>query len=265
MKRLDVALVDFGLAPSRAKAQQMIEAGEVELLSSEGWQVARKANARVTSAEVIRLVPTGQTLKFVSRGGLKLEGALDHLKLDVHGWRVLDVGISTGGFTDCLLQRGAASVCGFDVGRGQLHERLKVDTRVRAFEGVHLKDAPAHAELRDWLGAGVHLAVADLSFISIQNLLPVLARLLPNSTRILLLVKPQFEVGPDGLGKGGIVRDEGLFAGVRLEVLQGLAKHGFLIDEYFPSPLKGQDGNQEFFVFGSRDHAPGGMPNLTEE
>ena len=254
MKRLDVALVEWGLAPTRSKAQQLIAAGEVEIRAREAaeWIPAAQAGAAAPERERVRLRADSRTLKYVSRGGLKLEGALAHLALNVSGWRCLDVGVSTGGFADCLLQHGAAAVLGFDVGHGQLHPRLSDELRLEAHEGLHVKDAPAFPPVRKFVDRGCDLAVADLSFISIRAVLPDIHRLLPTGARLLALVKPQFEVGAENLSKQGLVRDANLFDRVRLEVLNAASTVGFDVRDYFPSRVKGQDGNQEFFVFGVR-------------
>jgi 23S rRNA (cytidine1920-2'-O)/16S rRNA (cytidine1409-2'-O)-methyltransferase len=255
MRRLDLFLVEIGLAPSRSKAQQMIEAGEVEVLFQGQWKEERSSSRKVdaTRAESIRIKPTSQTLKYVSRGGLKLESALTHLKLDVSGWRCLDVGQSTGGFTDALLQHGATLVVGFDVGHDQLHPNLKSDARVVALEGLHVRDLMTSEPLIELVREGLDLAVVDVSFISLAPVLPVLANALPSGTRLLALVKPQFEVGPGGLGKGGLVTDENLFREVESRVLRDLKKCGFTERDYFPCAVRGQDGNQEFFVYAVRD------------
>jgi len=247
MKRLDLALVDLALAPSRTKAQQMIEAGEVEIFAHGHWRVAEQASAslREPSHETIRVRPNSQTLKYVSRGGLKLESALKHLGLDPRGWKCLDLGISTGGFTDCLLQAGASEVVGIDVGHGQLSAKLASDSRVKHFEGLNARGlADSHVIPRQ-----LDICVVDLSFISLLQIIPVLREVLPPGCRLLALVKPQFEVGREGLDKNGIVRDEKLFDEVKVKILGALEKYGFSVKNYFPCELKGQDGNLEFFVF----------------
>lgn len=252
MRRLDQTLVIAGLAPTRSKAQQMIQSGEVEILVRDEWVTATQASQNVESEKHVRVREGGETLKYVSRGGLKLESALQHLRLNVNGWRCLDIGISTGGFADCLLQHGAKEICGIDVGHGQLHETLRADPRVIQFEGLNVKDINSHRELRSCLKSGVDLCVADLSFISLISVLPVLSFLIPPIPRFLGLVKPQFEVGAANLDKRGVVKDPALFADVRLRVLTALEEAGFRAQEYFPSRLTGQDGNQEFFVYALR-------------
>jgi 23S rRNA (cytidine1920-2'-O)/16S rRNA (cytidine1409-2'-O)-methyltransferase len=248
MKRLDAVLVQLALAPSRTKAQRMIEAGEVEVQIGCEWKCIRQCSFSVKDLAV-RVQPESQTLKYVSRGGLKLEGALKHLKLEVKGWHCLDIGLSTGGFSDCLLQHGAGHVVGIDVGHGQLAEKLKTEAKLKQFEGVHVRDLP---KMRSELVGGVALTVVDVSFISMAHVLPVLSELLPKGARLLALVKPQFEVGAVNLDKNGIVQDPKLFVEVKAEVLRALEKYGFSSIDYFASDVKGQDGNQEFFVFALR-------------
>lgn len=229
-KRLDVRMVEQGFAPSRAKAQEMIKAGDVEERDGEIW-----------------INPESTILKYVSRGGLKLEAALRRLRLDVQGLRCLDIGISTGGFCDCLLKAGAAHVTGVDVGHGQLNAALQGDPRVTLYEGVHVRDLTAE------MAADADLCVVDVSFISLRHVIPILSQRLASGVRLLALIKPQFEVGPHNLGKGGVVRDVTLFDQVRAEVLQELEKFGFSVEDGFACEVRGQDGNQEFFVYAVRD------------
>jgi 23S rRNA (cytidine1920-2'-O)/16S rRNA (cytidine1409-2'-O)-methyltransferase len=253
-KRLDSVLVELGLAPSRSKAQQMISNGEIEVLKAGEWRSAEQASLLLPdpSLDNVRVVEGGQTLKYVSRGGLKLEGALQHLGLGVHGWRCLDIGLSTGGFSDCLLQNGATHVLGIDVGHGQLHARLKADARLQSLEGVNVKDLSQHVEVQRFVSGGLNLAVVDLSFISILTALPAIAALMPAKTKLLALIKPQFEVGRENLDKRGVVRDAELFNDVKGRVLHALEKYDLSTLDYFQSQLKGNDGNQEFFVFSHR-------------
>jgi 23S rRNA (cytidine1920-2'-O)/16S rRNA (cytidine1409-2'-O)-methyltransferase len=201
----------------------------------------------------VEVSSSSQTLRYVSRGGLKLEGALKHLDLEVEGRRILDVGLSTGGFSDCLLQAGAAAVAGVDVGHGQLHPRLQGDIRLTAWEGVNVRDLENHHPLSAWLKSGVDLAVVDVSFISLEHVWPVLGRLMPPGARVLALVKPQFEVGAAHLNRRGVVdADPALFDDVKGRVLHALVRYGFSVQDYFPCVVKGQDGNQEFFAYAQR-------------
>jgi len=246
--RLDQALVELRLAPTRSKAQQLIANGDVEVFMRGEWRVSTQASLPVVAApENVRVKPNSEILKYVSRGGLKLEAALAHLSLDVQGFRCLDLGISTGGFTDCLLRAGAAAVCGVDVGHGQLHAHLKGDPRVTSFEGVNVKDLGSYPEIQKWIGQGVDLCVADLSFISLLSLMDGILEALPAHARILALIKPQFELGAAALNKAGVVTDASLFADLERRSRASLPRAS-----YFPSALKGQDGNQEFFLYGGR-------------
>jgi 23S rRNA (cytidine1920-2'-O)/16S rRNA (cytidine1409-2'-O)-methyltransferase len=249
MSRLDAALVRLKLAPSRAKAQSLIGAGEVEVEIGGEWKTVHQSSYALQADQAVRVRPDSPILKYVSRGGLKLEAALAHLKFNVRGLRCLDVGLSTGGFADCLLQAGAAQVIGVDVGHNQLADKLKTESKLKQFEGVHVRDIPACAPIRAELSNGVDLATVDVSFISLTHVIPVLKEILPHRAKILALVKPQFEVGPANLGKNGIVQDPKLFAAVEADILHAFEKYGFSIAEYFASEVKGQDGNQEFFIF----------------
>jgi 23S rRNA (cytidine1920-2'-O)/16S rRNA (cytidine1409-2'-O)-methyltransferase len=243
MKRLDLALVEWGLAPSRTKAQALIAAGELEICINGSWAPANDNSQDVENltAGDVRISGASKTLKFVSRGGLKLEAAFAHLKLEPSGWRCLDVGISTGGFSDFLLQNGAAAILGIDVGHGQLHPSLAGDNRVSHVENLNVKDIAGSAAVRDWLRGGVDFCVADLSFISLTLALPPLSTVLSTGTPLLALVKPQFEVGKQTV-------TEDLFADVQRRVLIAAGNCGFSVQEYFASPVRGQDGNQEFFL-----------------
>ncbi len=255
MRRLDHILVELALAPTRSKAQQLIEAGEVEILFQGEWKVIRQSSYSLSqpNKENVRVKPDSEILKYVSRGGLKLERALDHLQLDVRGLRALDLGISTGGFTDCLLQKGVKEICGIDVGHSQLHEKLSQEPRLMVFEGLNVKQAAEYRPLRDWIAGGLDLCVADLSFISLISVMKVIASLIPPKARFLGLVKPQFEVGPAHLGKGGLVKDDSaLFDDLKARMLREVEKCGLSMEDYFPCALRGQDGNQEFFIYSHR-------------
>ena len=195
-------------------------------------------NAEITIAD-------DATDRYVGRGGIKLAGALAHTKLDVRGRHCLDVGQSTGGFTDCLLQAGAASVVGVDVGHGQLHAKLRSDPRVTSIEGVNARGLQESAPVVRHYG----LIVGDLSFISLTLVLPQLPALLAPHGDMLLLVKPQFEVGQEHVGKGGIVRDASLYPLVEAKLRQAAEAAGVRVVDYFESPIAGTDGNREFFIW----------------
>ncbi len=235
--RLDVTLVSRGLAKSREEAQRMILAGEVRI----GDRGARKASETVGEADEVSV---GDRPRFVSRGGDKLEGALAPFGLDVRGRVAVDVGASTGGFTDCLLQRGALRVHAIDVGYGQLDWKLRQDPRVVIHERVN-----ARALAPDALGESPSLAVIDVSFISLRIVLPPVAALLARPADVVALVKPQFEVGKGKVGKGGVVRDPALHASVIDDVRRAAAEIGFGERGFVESPLLGPAGNREFFLW----------------
>jgi 23S rRNA (cytidine1920-2'-O)/16S rRNA (cytidine1409-2'-O)-methyltransferase len=244
--RLDKLLLERGLASSRERAQALILAGSV-LVDD---QKVSKAGVLVSSSAGLRLL--GENLKYVSRGGLKLERALDHWELAVSGSVCLDIGTSTGGFTDCLLQRGAARVIAVDTGHGQIAFKLRQDNRVRLLEKTN-----ARYLTREQLGGeSVDLIVIDVSFISATLVVPpVVSAALPNAKsdgagpRLIVLVKPQFEAGREKVGKGGIVRDpdahQEAIQRIRDCVLQLGARSSDVID----SPILGAEGNREFLLF----------------
>jgi len=239
--RLDHLLVERGLAESGAKAQALILAGRVR---APGLKTV-KPGTRVPWDQPVELT---ETLRYVSRGGEKLEGALRDLKIDVHGRACLDVGASTGGFTDCLLQHGAQKVLAVDVGHGQLHWKLRNDPRVTGREGTHaLRLTPE--DLTDF---SPDLVTVDVSFISLEKILPHLSVLLREGTKCLALVKPQFEAGPKCAPKG-VVRDEKVRTEI-IERLKGLLPGwGFSLKSETPAALKGPKGNQEHFLYFIKD------------
>ena len=236
-ERLDVLLVERGLADSRARAQARVLAGEVVVNEHR----VDKPGTKVSVDAEIRL--KGDGLRWASRGGLKLEGALAAFPVDVVGAVCIDVGASTGGFTDVLIDAGAKRVYAVDVGWGQLHERLRQDPRVVNMERTHIGKMPADA-----LDEPPTIAVADVSFISLQKVLPALYPHLAPSADGLFLVKPQFEVGKDKVGKGGIVRDEAARAKAVDDVVACAVALGFTHRGTVPSPIQGADGNVEFLA-----------------
>ena len=238
--RADQLLVERGLAPSRTVAQRLIEAGRV---SWSGKPITKVSAVLPENAELT--IADDEMDRYVSRGGVKLAGALAHTKVDVAGRTCLDVGQSTGGFTDCLLQAGAAAVVGVDVGHGQLHAQLSNDPRVTSIEGVNARELLTSSAAERRYG----VIVADLSFISLTLVLPQLPALLAPDGDMLLLVKPQFEVGPDNVGKGGIVRDTTLYPQVEAKLRGAAAAAGLKVIDYFDSPIAGGDGNREFFLW----------------
>lgn len=329
--RADVFLVDKGHAATRSQAQRLITAGvEWRLSASLPWQKVAKNGDDIPGIAEVRLLD-GAEAKYISRGGLKLEGALAATGLSVSGLRCLDVGQSTGGFTDCLLQQGAAQVIGVDVGHGQLHERLRQDGRVVCVEGLNARsmtaaDLQAACELAlsevieeaedndtqpvapySWMRNGglvdeayddsddakehdieafkaeraakqqarqagtlpvqrrrragleavditptFDVITGDLSFISLTLVLPALLPLLAPGGALLMLVKPQFELQPGQVGKGGIVRDAALYAVVQERIYRCCAELGLQVAAWLDSPIDGGDGNREFFVFAKR-------------
>jgi 23S rRNA (cytidine1920-2'-O)/16S rRNA (cytidine1409-2'-O)-methyltransferase len=327
--RADVFLVEAGHAATRSQAQRLIAAGvEWRLSPLAPWQKVAKNGDDIPAVAEVKLLDSAEA-KYISRGGLKLEGALRTAGLAVAGLRCLDVGQSTGGFTDCLLQHGAAQVIGVDVGHGQLHERLRNDPRVVGVEGLNaramtaqsLQDAceealseHVEAEVEDndtqpvapyaWMRNGGEVDEAyddsddakeqdveafkaeraakararaegkvptrrqrragredvditpafdavtgDLSFISLTLVLPAIVPLLKAGGALLMLVKPQFELQPGQVGKGGVVRDESLYAVVEKRIRDCCAEQGLAVQAWFESPIQGGDGNREFFVF----------------
>lgn len=250
--RLDVCLVEKGLAQSRTHAQELIEAGQVVLRVGSTKKILKKASQTVSSDDPIQ-VEAGPANRFVSRGGLKLEGALEHLKLSVENLNCLDVGISTGGFTDCLLQKGAAFVLGVDVGHGQVNPVLLKNSKLKVIEGINarsLKNETSVVALKP--KTNFDLIVMDVSFISISLIIPQLTDFLKTEGHLLSLVKPQFEVGVDGLAKGGIVKEASLYKDVEEKVKRICREEGFQVLDYFSSPIQGKDGNNEFFVFAKK-------------
>jgi 23S rRNA (cytidine1920-2'-O)/16S rRNA (cytidine1409-2'-O)-methyltransferase len=235
-RRLDESLVAEGLAETRSRAESLIRAGRVLVDDAP----VEKPGARVR--EGARLRVRGGERRFVSRGGEKLAGALEELGVDPGGRLCLDVGASTGGFTDCLLQAGARHVVALDVGYGQLAPRLRGDPRVTVRERVNAR----HLEAGE-LPPGVELVVVDVSFISVRLLLPRLRELAPEA-ELLVLVKPQFEVGRERVGRGGVVRDEGLRAAAVAEVREAAEALGYTAVGQADSRLAGPKGNREVFL-----------------
>ncbi|MCY4755229.1 TlyA family RNA methyltransferase [Pelomonas aquatica] len=247
--RADQLLVAQGLAPTRSVAQRLIANGAAEWASPTGWAALRKAGEDLPDTAQLRVTDDAE-LRYVSRGGLKLEGALKRSGFDVAGHTVLDVGQSTGGFTDCLLAHGARHVVGVDVGHGQLHPRLQADARVTALEGMHVRELDLlrpHAPT-----GGFTLVVGDLSFISMVGSLPELLPWLEVHGHLLVLIKPQFELGPQALGKGGLVKDEADYPRLEARVRLACTALGLKVLDYFDSPITGGDGNREFFLHASR-------------
>lgn len=235
-KRLDERVLAAGLADSRTAAQALIRTGDVLVddvpVDKPGTRIRDEARIRFR----------GERRRFVSRGGEKLAGALDDLGVDPSGWACLDLGASTGGFTDCLLQAGARHVTAVDVGYGQLHPKLRSDPRVAVRERTH-----ALALERASLESAPQLVVVDVSFISVRKLLPQIAQIAPEAM-LLLLVKPQFEVGREQVGKGGVVRDDDLRNQAADDVIEVARELGYACEGRSDSRLAGPKGNREIFL-----------------
>ncbi|HWR50379.1 MAG TPA: TlyA family RNA methyltransferase [Bryobacteraceae bacterium] len=238
-QRLDQMLLDRGLVETRAKAQALILAGEVTV---NGQRADKPGHAVPTDSRI----EVAQPLRYVGRGGFKLEAALDHWSIDVTGRTCADIGASTGGFTDCLLQRGAATVYAVDVGAGQIDWKLRSDARVVLREGVNARYLSA-----EHIPEAIDFACADVSFISVTLILPALVPLLKPAGSMVILVKPQFEVGKGQVGKGGIVRDPVLHAGACARVERVARELGFET-AIIESPVLGAEGNKEFLLHARR-------------
>lgn len=257
--RIDQLLVERGLASSRSQAQRLIASG-VRWMGPNGWKTVAKNGDETPDDAEIELLDAAEA-RYVSRGGLKLEGALVATGIDVTGLHCLDVGQSTGGFTDCLLQRGAAHVVGVDVGYGQLHANLRADARVTCIERVNARDPDAinniatEVQLTGTQGqydVNFDLITGDLSFISSTLVLPAVVPHLKTGGTLLMLIKPQFELQPHQIGKGGLVKDVALYADVEQRLRTCCAELGLTVQRWLPSPITGGDGNREFFVWATR-------------
>jgi 23S rRNA (cytidine1920-2'-O)/16S rRNA (cytidine1409-2'-O)-methyltransferase len=235
-QRLDRLLVERGLAESREKAQALIMAGEVSV----DGQKALKPGHSIEAASAIEIASKPP---YVGRGGVKLAAALEHFQIGVTGWICLDIGSSTGGFTDCLLQHGAARVHAVDVGSGQLDWKLRNDPRVLVHEGINAR----HLQFEN-IGEEVDLVTFDVSFISVTLILPATIPLLRSDGRMVILIKPQFEVGKGQVGKGGIVRSPQLHHEACVRVDDAVKSLGFKTS-IMESPILGAEGNQEFLLY----------------
>lgn len=235
--RLDQYIVQNGLAPSRARAQEAIAAGLVRVNGA----VATKASQKITDGAEVAVV--GNVHPYVSRGGVKLEAALKAMEIDPAGKTCLDLGASRGGFTDVLLRNGAAKVYAVDVGHGQLHEKVAGDARVVNLEKTHAKDlSPA------LIPEPVEVIVCDVSFISLKKALPPALALAAPGAQLAALIKPQFEVGPEGVGRGGLVKD-GLAEEAAKDIERWMAsQHSWRVIGLIESPIRGGDGNTEFLI-----------------
>jgi 23S rRNA (cytidine1920-2'-O)/16S rRNA (cytidine1409-2'-O)-methyltransferase len=246
--RADQLLLQRGLVPTRSAAQRLVERNAVRWLGPKGWAVVNKAGLDVPEDCELQITDDAE-LRFVSRGGLKLEGALKACKIDVTGLDCLDLGQSTGGFTDALLQAGARRVVGIDVGHGQLHPKLQADPRVSAYEGINARDVAGSAFEAAHALHSFGFVTGDLSFITSTHVLPTMVSYLAKGGHLLVLIKPQFELQPAQIGKGGIVKDKAHFAEVETRIWQACKAQGLKVQTYFESPIKGGNGNTEFFVW----------------
>jgi len=282
--RADLFLVEHGFATTRSQAQRLIASGVQWRVLVEGdvmpaWKCVAKNGDEVPDAAELRVLDNTEA-KYISRGGLKLEGALKISGVNINGLRCLDIGQSTGGFTDCLLQHGAARVVGIDVGHGQLHATMRGDARVVCIEGVNARSITAD-DLAEHYARAVQLddeardegrgdddedggadgfsplfdfLTGDLSFISLTLVLPAVARLLKADGHLLMLVKPQFELQPGQIGKGGIVREPALFEFVEKRLRDTCVGLGLKVLGWMDSPIAGGDGNREFFIHAQKGH-----------
>ena len=287
--RADLFLVEHGFATTRSQAQRLIS-GTVQWRVDEGvaWKRVAKNGDEIPGNADVQVLDSTEA-KYISRGGLKLEGALKSTGIDVTGLRCLDIGQSTGGFTDCLLQHGALEVLGVDVGHGQLHPSLREDARVLCLEGINARSLTAteliaararsmwatghsgddsgpedefHADavVDDGFNPVFDFLTGDLSFISLTLVLPAAVRLLRPDGDLLMLVKPQFELQPGQIGKGGIVREPALFEFIEKRLRDTCAALGLDVMGWLESPIQGGDGNREFFI-----HARKGRNVLGED
>ncbi len=252
-KRLDVLLTELGLAPSRERAQALIIAGHVLVADT---PVTKPGHA-VPEAEQGQIRVRGEEHPYVSRGALKLVAALDAFHIPVHDRVGLDVGASTGGFTEVLLERGAVKVFALDVGHNQLHWKIRTDPRVVVHERVNARSLEF-----EQLGRTMDLIVMDVSFISITKILPALLQFMTPGTDLVTLIKPQFEVGREAVGKGGIVTSEEARAGAVAEVSRSAESLGLRRFGLIDSPIKGTDGNHEYLAHWKRgsEATPGPFP-----
>ena len=284
--RADLFLVEHGHATTRSQAQRLIASGvQWRVDEAVAWKKIAKNGDLIPGNAELQLLDTTEA-KYISRGGLKLEGALKSVGLDVTGLRCLDIGQSTGGFTDCLLQHGAAQVVGVDVGHGQLHDSLRADSRVVCIEGVNARSLTAEdlvshyrramhlisgseadfdedfddeeagdaAQEDDGFDPVFDFLTGDLSFISLTLVLPAVVRLLKAGGDLLMLVKPQFELQPGQIGKGGIVRDPAHFEFVEKRLRDTCTALGLDVLAWRESPIAGGDGNREFFIQARKGH-----------
>jgi len=251
MLRIDLLLTEQGIARSRAQAQTFISAGRITYKHQDKWIKISKPSLKLPVDTEIHLTPD-EADKYVSRGALKLEGALKYTQLNIQNFHVLDIGQSTGGFSDCAIQHGAAHVVGIEVGHDQLDASLRDNPNIICLEGINAR----HLSINDLEGYfptdGFDLAVMDVSFISQTKILPQLPALLSQTGHLITLVKPQFEVGPEFVGKGGIVKDKQRVKQLEKDMKSFVESLGFNIHCYIESPIKGGDGNSEYLLWATK-------------
>jgi 23S rRNA (cytidine1920-2'-O)/16S rRNA (cytidine1409-2'-O)-methyltransferase len=253
-QRLDQWLVELNHAPTRTKAQELITMGRVKLSN----EVVRSAGKKFSEKDLLELQVSPQDyLIYVSRAALKLKSAIERLEVPLVGKRVLDLGCSTGGFSDYCLQKGAAQVVGIEVGRGQLHKRLQSyalehPQRFKCFEGLDARDVKGNKDLILDYPPPFDLLLADLSFVSLTRVLPDVVDLVEEGGAVLALVKPQFELQAQSLNKKGIVKDPRDYEKVKVKLVECFFNMSLKVQDFFKSELKGRDGNQEFFIYAKK-------------
>ena len=246
--RVDLLLVKKNLATTRTRAQEMIKSGQVCILVDGKKKIVTKSSedySEDTSFEI----SSGFATDFVSRAGHKIKGAVDELGIKLNNKNCLDVGISTGGFSDFLLKAGANSVLGIDVGQDQTNPTIKENPRFRLLEKINARSLDQYPEFLALVpSVGFDFICMDVSFISVKLILPQLLPLLKNSGDLLVLIKPQFELGPDALNEKGVVEDASLYESLEKNMLSSARELGFKVKKYFSSSIEGKDGNKEFFL-----------------
>jgi len=260
--RLDLFLVHYKKIESRSKAQELINQGYVYLVKSDQEKTVLKKSNFIVSEDLYSkiIVEDNHFSRYVSRGALKLLGALDAIQFDVTNKIVFDIGQSTGGFTDVLLQKGAQFVVGVDVGQNQLHTKIKSDPRVKYFEKINVKDLSSNTDFMTYIQQMNHskveyfdLMVCDVSFISLTKIISQVAGFLKHGGAFLFLVKPQFECGPEFLDKNGLVKNEKIYSDIEKQIKAECEKTFNCSTQFFESSITGKDGNKEFFIYGQKN------------
>jgi len=254
--RLDIFLVQYKKVQSRTKAQELIEQGYVYFFNDKNEKIQiKKSNFSVDEKmfDKIELIENDLS-QYVSRGAYKLEGAIQHVGLNVEDFFVLDIGQSTGGFSDYLLQHGVKKIVGIDVGSDQLHPKIKSSLKVTAFEKINVKDLKNHEKFNQiFKSEKCDLIVCDVSFISLSKIINFIEPYLKKNGHFLFLVKPQFECGPEHLDKNGVVKNPKVYADIKIRITQDCEKIFNCTAQYFSSSITGKDGNQEFFIYGQKN------------